>query len=242
MRSRSLIAAAVGLALSVTMPAAASADHRSLAAGWTFDESSGQAVYDHSGHGNHGVLGDTTAAESSDPLRIRGPWYRRNMSLRFDGDDHVSVPDSPTLEPTQFKVAALVRAAGTPGAYRYIVSKGALACQAASYGLYTGPDGGLSFYVSDGSTYSRSPDAGAGVWDGRWHLAVGSYDGETVRLRVDGEEVGSGTPTSVDIGYGLPDSERLYIGNYGGPCATTLGFIGDIDAAGLWNRASDHDD
>ena len=59
-------------------------------------------------------------------------------------------------------------------------------CAAASYGLYTGPNGGLEFYVSSsrGTVYVRSPDAGAGVWDGGWHMVVGTYDGNTVRLFV----------------------------------------------------------
>jgi hypothetical protein len=113
-----------------------------------------------------------------------------------------------------------------------VVSKGALQCEAASYGLYTGANGGLSFYISNGMSFTLSPDAGADVWDGRWHVVSGSFDGTTVRLHVDGEEVGSGSPSTVTTTYGLPE-DRFFIGDYRGFCGTPLGFVGDIDAVAV---------
>jgi hypothetical protein len=48
---------------------------------------------------------------------------------------------------------------------------------------------------------------------------VGSYDGEFVRLFVDGREVGTPTPAAVEeIGYRLPDGDSLYLGAYRGTC------------------------
>jgi hypothetical protein len=37
---------------------------------WTFDEASGQTTADHSGAGNTGQLGATSAAEASDPTWV----------------------------------------------------------------------------------------------------------------------------------------------------------------------------
>src|SRR5205823_14394762 len=34
-----------------------------------------------------------------------------------------------------------------------------------------------------------SPDAGTGIWDGKWHHVAGTYDGAALRLYVDGHEV-----------------------------------------------------
>ena len=114
------------------------------------------------------------------------------------GYGYVQVTNSSLLEPVNVTVDAWVRADGTPGQFRYIVAKGGKGCVAASYGLYTGSDSELQFYVFDGnSTYAVSPSAtaagGVDVWDGGWHHVAGTYDGANVRLYVDGVEVGGGT-------------------------------------------------
>jgi hypothetical protein len=206
---------------------------------WPIDEGSGQTVRDFSGQRNNGILGATAAADAGDPAWIALPssrWYKRS-ALRFGGDDFVTVADSPTLEPANISVGAVVRATGSPGSYRYVVSKGALQCTTASYGLYTGRDGGLIFYVSNGIEYALSADAGAQLWDGAWHVVLGTFDGGRVRLFVDGQEVGAATPTSISLAYGFPDNDAFYIGDYRGTCANPLGFIGDIDAVAVANRA-----
>jgi hypothetical protein len=141
-------------------------------------------------------------------------------------------------------VSAWIKHSGTPGDFRYVLAKGANGCIAASYGLYTGPNGGLQFYVSQGrgSIYAQSPDAGQRLWDGNWHLAVGTYDGNTIRLYIDGVEVGTGTPwtDSGTLEYLLPNSNDFYIGNYPG-CANHE-FLGAIDDVMVWNRTLDATD
>lgn len=201
---------------------------------WFIDEGSGQVVRDRSGNGNHGTLGATAAADANDPAWIPGA-FRKTSALRFGGDDFVTIPDSPSLESARVTVGAIVRAGASPGAYRYVVSKGALNCEVASYGLYTGASGGLMFYISNGSSFTLSPDAGVGIWDGRWHLVAGTYDGVTVRLYVDGTQVGSGSPSTLVTRYDLPTDDRFFIGDYRGTCPSTLGFVGDIDAVAVLN-------
>ena len=98
--------------------------------------------------------------------------------------------DAPSLEPDGVTVLARVRSTG-PGAFRYVMSKGAFQCENASYGLYTGESGGLVFYVSDGTPLHLSADAGAGIWDGNWHTVRGAFDGQELRLYVDGAQVGT---------------------------------------------------
>jgi Concanavalin A-like lectin/glucanases superfamily len=233
-------AAVTGVALGVTA-APAVAFNNPIMAAWPIDEGSGQSVHDFSGHDNRGVLGGSSAADSGDPAWIALPssrYYRRS-ALRFAGDDYVTVADSATLEPARISVGAIVRATASPGAFRYVVSKGALQCVTASYGLYTGHDGGLIFYVSNGTQVVLSADAGAALWDGAWHVVLGTFDGAVVRLFVDGREVGSGTPTSISLAFGFPDNDAFYIGDYRGTCANPLGFVGDIDAVAVANRAID---
>jgi Concanavalin A-like lectin/glucanases superfamily len=199
-----------------------------LAGSWPLDEGSGSVVHDFSGHGNNGTI--SGGAQWT-------PGFS-GTALRFDGTTgRVRVPDGASLEPTtQVTVTAWLKASKPVGQFAYIVAKGAQRCDAASYGLYTGPNRGLSFYVSQegGDTFTRSPDAGSRVWDGRWHFVVGTYDGRSVRLYVDGVQVGSGAQLAGNIDYDFPDND-LYLGHYAG--CTGLDFGGAIDAPQVWSRS-----
>jgi hypothetical protein len=226
----STVVAALAMAVCAS-PAMASSD---LVGNWQLDEGSGTHVTDSSGAGNSGVLSGAATWTTGHP----------GSALKFSGTGaadvagEVDVPDSPSLEPASaVTVSAWVRADGSPGDYRYVVAKSETRCIAASYGLYTGPDGGLEFYVSKnrGTVYDRSPDAGTRVWDGQWHLAVGTFDGKTVRLFVDGTEIGSGTSHAGALEYGLTDGNDLFIGDY--PSCANHGFIGTIDDVMIWSRA-----
>jgi hypothetical protein len=207
---------------------------------WILDAGSGTSIADSSGTGNNGTLmGDAAWLNTTNPA-----------VLSFDGGSGtVQVPDSASLEPSaSVSVAAWVEGAASPGTYAYIVGKGAMSCDTASYGLYSGANGGLQFYVTDnqGGSYYLSPDAGTGVWNGQWHLVVGTYDGSDLNLYVDGVLVGSGTPHTGPLEYGLPDSDDLDIGDYPGfaaindgkdPGCATKDFTGLIGEAAVWNTA-----
>jgi hypothetical protein len=221
------IALSVLVATLTLAPASAHAAF-GLAGEWLLDDGPGTVVRDSSGAGRDGQFG----GGSSTPHRIFGV---DGLALHFDGDDEVLMPDSPGLEPARLTVDAWVRNATTPGSYRYVVSKGATACSASSYGLYTGASRGLAFYVAGPTGYVVSAQAGAGaIWDGAWHHAIGTYDGETVRLFVDGAQVGSARAAPDSISYGLP-SKSLRFGTYRGDC--DLPYTGDIDAVRIWNLA-----
>jgi hypothetical protein len=230
--------AAVAATLTLALPAVASADSYSfpLAGWWPMNDGSGQTVRDWSGHGNNGTLGATTAVESSDPTWIKGVFL--GSALRFDGGDFVSIPSSPILEPKNITLSAWVRATGSPGNFKYVVSKGGLNCERASYGLYTGDNGGISFVIAgaDAGTFFRSPQAPATVWDGQWHNAAGTFDGTTVRFFLDGVEVGNGTTGATAIDYSVP-LKGGQIGSYVGPCTDALNLTGDVDGLQIWSTA-----
>jgi hypothetical protein len=202
-------------------------------ADWPFDEGAGQAALDASGHGNHGRLGASTGIDSADPAWSAG--HDGGSALAFGGADYVSVPGTPALEPTHVAVDAWVRRAGSPGAFRYVLSKGSLGCDRSAFGLYSGWSGGVAFYVSSSTAYFISPEVSAAtVWDGNWHHVIGSYDGEHVRLWIDGASVGSGTAANIAIAYGT-GGNGIYIGIYRGSC--DLGFDGAIDDVKVWDDA-----
>jgi hypothetical protein len=225
--------AAAALTILLLAPASAWAARSPLAGWWPMNERSGQTVYDWSGNGNHGRLGSTAGADDNDPTWIRGVFGIKS-ALRFDGDDFVTIPDAPELRPRELTVSTWFRGDSTPGRHRYLVAKGADRCEASAYALYSSASEGLGFYVYDGTTWRRSPEADASVWDGQWHHAAGTYDGSVLRLFVDGVEVGSGTPTALEIDYDLPSTETV-LGAYMGTCSLQL--VGDLDGVTIWDRA-----
>lgn len=232
--ARSLAIGTAGLIISLAVPAASLAGP--LAGWWPMNEGKGQTVYDWSGNGNHGTLGSTPAVDANDPTWTQG-LFGPGRALSFDGDDFVTVPRSSALEPSRLTVSSWLRGASSPGAYKYVVAKGGEGCEAASYGLYTGPNGGIVFYVFDGTDYYRSPEAPASIWDNGWHNAAGTFDGAKVRLFVDGRQLGSGTavPAGTAIAYPLANGAGGF-GDYANrECGLTL--TGDIDTVRIWNRA-----
>ncbi|HVK08689.1 MAG TPA: LamG-like jellyroll fold domain-containing protein [Gemmataceae bacterium] len=159
------------------------------------------------------------------------------QAFRFDGTTgHVRVPNAPSLESPAVAVEAWVNSSVT-GRNRYLVAKGADQNLAPSYALYTGENGGLVFCTYDGTVYTESPDAGAGIWDGNWHHVVGTFDGSVLRLYVDGVEVGTGTPSFRKIAYNLPTSNDLFLGGYNGNLTASHAYAGLLDEVSIFGRA-----
>jgi len=159
------------------------------------------------------------------------------------GDPGITVPQAAQLEPAQVTLMAWVRRAGAGGPYEYIAAKGAQApCLAASYGLYTGDNGGLQFYITRGGGQNPvfSPErAAASIWNGAWHAVAGVFDGTRVHLYVDGEEIGTGGVAPSGIGYGLSDGQ-FTIGNYARAATCGAGatrFGGEVDEVRVYDRA-----
>jgi hypothetical protein len=197
---------------------------------WRFDEGSGQRAIDDGAFGLDGRLGAGDGADGADPERIAGV---SGGALHFDGRTFVRLPPAAELARQTLTLEAVVRAGASPGESRYVVSHGAEGCIAGSYGLYTGKDGGMAFYVFDGRSYQISAAAApADVWNGAWHHVAGVFDGDELRLYVDGRAVGDPQPAPLAIAYGLTSSDS-YFGTYRGTCALPLD--GDVDLVRLWN-------
>ena len=217
---------------SLLLPAAASTAAYALQAWWPLDDK-GQAVKDKSGQGNDGFLGSTTTADANDPSSITG--VRVGKARRFDGDDFVTIPDSPSLHPQTLTLSLWFRGSASPGPFKSLFSRGGDACVASSYAMQTDFNGGLFFYVWDGTQQFSSGHTQATVWDGAWHHAAGTWDGSNVRLFIDGAEVSGGAtnvPTTID--YAGPTGPAI-IGGYRGSCDLLL--TGDIDHVALYSAA-----
>ena len=161
------------------------------AAHWAFDDASGVVATDASGNGNDGTL-------------VNGPtWVAGYLAgaLDFDGiDDHVSVPNSPSLNPaTELTIAAWVNATG--GNAQNVIDK--------TTGLNTQYLIRLQNYkprlllsTTSGLLSLRSPNA---ISQATWHHVAVTYDGSTVNMYVDGvlENSTSYSGTMVDNGAGV---------------------------------------
>lgn len=233
LRNRSFVRGAPALGLAILLTATVPAV--SQVAAWQFAEGVGQTVHDGSGHGHDGRLGAEPTADGRDPEWLFEDGGESSY-LRFDGGDLVRVESTERLEPAAVSVEVCFRRDGSPGSNRYLLAKGADACRLSSYAIYS-HEGGLAFYVSDGQSYVASPLVGPEVWDGRWHHAVGTYDGSRVRLFLDGDEVGPATPAVIEIAYDVATDRALYLGHFPGTC--DLAYRGDLDEVRVYDRAVD---
>jgi len=199
-----------------------------LLARWSFNEGSGTTAADASGAGHTGTLsGNATCIEG-----------KLGKALAFDGaTGRVQVPASAALAPADgITVSAWVKSNGSPGPFRYIVSKGGNGCETGSYGIYTGRSEGIRFYVANGpTTYTLSSDGGTGVFDGQWHHVAGTYDGSAVHLYIDGVESGFPEPRTGPIQYPELSSADLFVGHYEG--CSGLDFPGAVDDPRIYGRA-----
>ena len=207
-----------------------------LALHFTFEEEKGNEVEDRSGSGHHGVLvGEARRVETpggqgvqitqpsshvlvpAETLSVRG-WSELTVAVRFRLDRYT----------TYGRVLSRGRE-GRGGGFGLSVG-----------GVYGGRPyhGGFSVRLgpdqSVGDTVPRYAELG------RWYQAVGVYDGETVRLYVDGKLVSStdvpdklrGKPLHED------DGTDLFIGR----CATRRTWrdthiVGVIDEVAIFDRA-----
>jgi hypothetical protein len=229
------VVAAVVAALAFVAPATA-APGSALSGSWLLDEGTGQVAHDGSGQRDDGVL--TPGVRWVD---VAG---RTGVAFGSDSSARIEIAQSPSLEPAAaLTLVAWVRSQATPSPYSYIAAMGADKCTAASYGLYTGDDGGASFYVAtgDGPPFRLSASVPASlIWDGGWHQLVGTYDAQKIRLYLDGEPVGQPTPYTLPIQYALNNSTELLLGNYataGSATCRAQSFPGALSEVSVWSQA-----
>ncbi len=165
-------------------------------------------------------------------------------------DNGVTVPDNTALRPSGgVTVMGWVRDSVNPGDNRMILGKAfADGCNRLAYGLITGPNGGLEFDTTtfnDGDVETATPEAQPStVWDGHWHAIAGTYDGNTMRLWIDGtqaETLTVGHPLDYNISSpGYPDDTGLYAGLPTPPAGcdySNYRYGGQIDEIRVYGRA-----
>ncbi|MCA9388201.1 LamG domain-containing protein, partial [Candidatus Berkelbacteria bacterium] len=189
---------------------------------WHLDEASG-TITDSSGLGNDGTLSGGSYGAAG----------RLATALDFNGtSDFVAVPDSASLDITNnLTVSFWVYADTTPQLWDSpIIKTTDDDSWYDGFGMFY-QGGQIRFWVDQYDTNVAS----AAFSVGSWHHVVGTYDGTTVRVYVDGVE---GTPDSY-TGSITPNNTSLFIGS--GADASGAGYYwdGKIDEVAVFDRAID---
>jgi len=188
---------------------------------------------DASGNGNNG------AAYNGATFSTEGRVGSRSGS--FDGvNDYVSIPNSSTLNPAdQITVAAWYKPQSFSGSGTDPIIDKAYTSHASPYyqyhlgvtgDQYTSSPAKFIFNVAAGGV-SYSVSTPQGFWTpGYWYHIVGTYDGTTVKLHVNGELVSSVSASGQMVNYG----SAVYIGRFKN---LTKYLPGLIDEVAIYNRA-----
>ena len=161
-------AAALCIALCTMAQVHAQAE-RGLVAHWNFNEGSGHVLHDRSGNNNHGKIHGATW------VKVGGGY-----ALKFDGvDDYVDCGSGRSLNitgPISLEAWAYLESppqkteAGIVGKFYE------------SYALTYAANGRSYWYISSGGNSRRTPS----LEPGSWHHVVGTFDGTTMSLYVNG--------------------------------------------------------
>lgn len=222
-RTRSRCSFAMFLLMATAAPSA----FAGLVGHWTFDEGAGLVAADSSGNGRTGTL--LAASGGSAPT-----WTNDGISgnaLSFDGTGYVDLTNTASafnFGVSGFTVAAWARYSTLIPADSSIASK-----HDAGNGngfLLTARTAGTAWFYSNGNDTTGVLSTMT-YDDNQWHFLVGTNDGTTGRLYVDGQYIGSqpGTP----IGNGVD----MLVGGVFRRGEFVAGFVGSIDDVRVYDNA-----
>jgi hypothetical protein len=155
-----------------------------------------------------------------------------NRSLLFDGSNrHVAVADHDSLHPAQLTLQAWVYKDAALPNWGAVMMKSSTTNWNDGYGLTNFTDGRIHFFVNQYNTNEVSAD----LADNAWSHVAGSFDGNTLKLYVNGALVAS-KDTSASINH---SSSELRIGSGSG---THYPWRGQIDEAQVWSIARSAED
>ena len=192
---------------------------------WRFDERFGATAYDSSGQGRTGTVVGAARATG-----------RFDQALTFDGSDDRVEAGTWNVAGTGLTLCAWMRLAG-PYADNdaRLVSKAVGSAEqdhAWMLSLTGGaPDIRLRFRLKTGGTTTTLIAGGGTVHTGAWHHAAAVYNGTTMRLYLDGTNVGE-TAKSGEI---ASSSAAIFVG--ANPPAAYAPFAGELDDVRIYNLA-----
>ena len=163
--------------------------------------------------------------------------YHYDPSFTASGSNYFDVTSATSLKLSQFSVAAWFKTSSNFGADAVIVNKGGFGSETAgqnmNYGIWMNSaeqvkagfetSSGTDFFVTSPTSYS----------DGKWHYAVVTNSGSSVKLYIDGVQVATKSTSGAS-----PDSsgsKPLRIAANSRVTPPTNFFTGNIDEVRVWN-------
>jgi Concanavalin A-like lectin/glucanases superfamily/Glucose / Sorbosone dehydrogenase len=193
---------------------------------WRLAEASGTSAADSSGNNRTGTYLNTPAL--SQPGALAGD---ANTAVGFNGsDEYVNVPYNAALNPAAFTVEAWANVTGGAGTFRSLVtSRDYAPGNARGFVLYAAPDNTWQFWTGSGDW---NVVYGPPVVLNQWTHLVGTYDGTTARLYVNGILAASKT-----MGY-LANAQRpLRIATGKSEAAAQYFLPGRVDEVAVYGSA-----
>lgn len=201
---------------------------------WLLDETEGDTVEDVSGNGYHGKCQGGVALGR--PPGVPAPNAR--AAATGGVDDCINVGDLDSLDGAKaISVEAWVRWIDPPNGFRGVAAalrkEQVFAFGTGWIGDNSASDGQRKarFWIHTDNGWSHSDNGTTNVDDGRWHHVVGTYDGEYLRIYVDGIQESYRKVGRVVLSS---NANPLFIGSAGGGGEF---FPGAIDEAAVYDRA-----
>ncbi|MFC1723235.1 LamG domain-containing protein, partial [Nanoarchaeota archaeon] len=161
----------------------------------------GQTVNDASTYENDAVLGNSTLGDNKEPAFAEIQGVDGFGVYDFDGDnDYMQVSQHSSLDITgSFSIETWMTTTEHPASDTPLVDKGYDA--AGGYYLMQTPVGGdMARFGFKSSSSFYYVDSNVTISDATWHQVIGTYDGEDLKVYIDGELAGVNNIGSVAVG------------------------------------------
>ena len=146
----------------------------------------------------------------------------------------MNVGTSTSLAPATITVAYWMYARSVNGSYTHTVARWGNSSSSPNSWIFDyAPDLTMNFTVEDAAGTQVNANSGVSLSLNAWHFIVGTYDGTTVSLYVDGQLAGTAPLT----GPIQDNSSTTSIGTKFADGTTFYSFNGRVDDVGIYNRA-----
>ena len=179
----------------------------------SFDELDGKVAKDRSEFGNDATF-------KGNPELIEGVF---GQAVEFDGKTSAQIPDHASLDIVDELTIEFWAIVNGGEAIQSGVEKGA-AWVAGLYNLAALYNGGTILQFFDLPEPCNDDNIGPSIQDGKWHFLAGTWDGDDIRLYIDGELEAEMTCK----GKLKPNNDPLFIGARGGSGRFLTGVLDEI--------------